>query len=273
MKCKKPNLKLATEKPSRPIVYSPSFWNLKFSDNHGFGIKICVIDSGYPSHSDISVDTNNTVDFTQSSNGAKDVHGHATCVSGILSANNNKTIRGIVPACETFFAKAISDNGDGEYGSIIGSILWCVVKKIDIIVMAFGSEFFHPTLHDAVKKAYESNICLIASSGNHAVQTKDADYPARFPEVLCTGYSSDLKGDKIVTTNDEFPSILIPYQPLETTFLDNKYINISGTSCFAPVVAGLSALVLENHRKTQNKISSPRNIYQEVFRGINDKTL
>lgn len=248
IKFDKANLKNSYDKPSSRVCYTSSYFGVEMPSGRGRGVKICVIDSGMPEHNDIRSLRDLSVDFTDSPNGVRDVHGHATAVSGILCGSGE--IVGLVPDATIFYAKALSDNGEGDSGAIIASILWAIVQDVDLIVMAFGAEAVHPTLHDAVRKAYDSNIAMVASAGNHNIQTKDAYFPARFNEVISVSYSNETEGSSLVKSQDA-SMYMLPNKPLETTFLNQKYIRFGGSSAIVPVVGGLYALFAERLKSTK----------------------
>ncbi len=249
------NYRNVIKQPKSRIIYNPVYFGLSHIDGDGAGVKICIIDTGYPSHADLGkVGMTHVVDFTSSPDKAKDVHGHSTAVSAVIKANGENMI-GIAPASEIFYAKALGEYGVGQHDAIQASVLYAIIKKVDIIVLSCGSESCHPVLHEVIKKAYNSNICIFAASGNISGKTKDANYPARFTEVLSVGY-----GKK---HNTSTPSAHLNIKHLESAFLDNTYIKMSGTSILTPVVVGVAALLIQNRRKSNNPIK-PIEIYKEL---------
>ena len=237
----------------KPCAYLPENFGL----NHtltGKGIKIGIVDSGLPDHPDIG-NIIESVDVSETTRDKADHHGHSTMVSGIISANNPKAITGIAPDAELLFAKVINQNGEGSFNSLIAGILWCVVKQVDIILLSLGSSTDYPVLHDAIKKAYDQNICVIAASGNG----NQSDFPARYPEVLSVEKRKNpSKNGKFATFGATGLEMVLPDRDLYTTYLHGRYTKASGTSLIAAMGAGLAALVLERDSTLR---TTPNHVY------------
>ena len=259
-KCNRSNPKNAVGKLRKKTVYTPSMIGFDGVKGDGLGVRICIIDTGYPRHENIPFSASNTIDFTSSKSAAKDTHGHGTGVAGILKAHGG-SIEGMVPKAEIFYAKGLSDEGEGSHGAVQASILYAIVKQVDIIVMSFGSEIRHPTLHDAIKKAYHSGISLFAASGQTLRSTKNSDYPARFPEVMSVGYSST---NFPTAGSSDAPHIAMPIKGLQTTFLGDKFIKMNGTSAITPAIAGVAAILLQNNRSVR-QANQPGFLYDKLI--------
>lgn len=259
-KCKKPNSRHAIASIKKPVAYSPSFFGFKGIDGDGLGVKICIIDSGKPDSSFLQIPIAGAVDFTSTQE--SDMHGHATGVGGILTARATGNIAGMIPQCRVWYAKGIKNDGTGDHGSIQASILYAIVNTVDIIVMSFGSETAHPSLQDAIRKAYKSNICIFAAAGNDSKQTKDANFPARLSEVMSVGLAS--KGSKVQIVDHESPAIDLNIKSVYTTYLNDQFIKMSGSSVAAPAAAGVAACIIQKYRNEGKKIS-PTEVYQRLM--------
>lgn len=262
-KCIKTNSRYAVSNLKKKISYNPcdfGFGNLK---GDGSGIRLCIIDTGYPVHKEISVPMSNVVNFTNGDNSLKDEHGHGTGISGIIKANG-KNLVGLAPRTECFYAKGLHSDGRGDHGAVQASILYAIVKQVDIIVMAFGSEVDHPVLHDVIKKAHKERISLIAASGNSFNNTKDADFPARFPEVMSVGRSNS---NLPILGDTSAPSIYLPIKSLDTCYKNDKFIKMSGTSVLTAVVAGIAAVTLQRVKPKKARLS-PTELYSSMIRQL-----
>ena len=238
---------------SKPSIYLPADFGLNHSLT-GKGVKIGMIDSGLPDHPDIK-NISDSVDVSETSRDKTDHHGHATMVSGIIGANNPKSITGIAPNAELLFAKVINQNGDGSFNSLIAGILWCVVKQVDIILLSLGSSTDYPVLHDAIKKAYDQNICIIAAAGNG----EQSDYPAKYPEVLSVSKRRNIpKNGKFSTFGTTSLEMVLPDKEMYTTYLHGRYTKASGTSLIAAMAAGLASLILERDSSLR---TTPNHVY------------
>lgn len=247
--------------PSR-VEHSPEAFGFLSIDGDGSGVRICIIDTGFPHHPEIAVPMTNIVNFTQSAE-CQDRHGHGSGVAGIIKARGPNLV-GLSPMADVFFAKALSDKGLGEHGSVQAAVLYAVVKRADIIVMSFGSESSHPVLKEAIRKAYERGSVIFAASGvTHGSSAKDAQYPARFPEVMSVGLgparvSKDIAG----AFNIDFP-----VKTIETLYLDGQFTHMSGTSIVPPIAAGIAARIIQR-RRAQGQDVAPAAIYQHMMNGF-----
>jgi hypothetical protein len=152
-------LKQIYETLSRPCVYRAADYGV-FGHCSGKGVRIAVIDTGVPDHTDIR-NIAEGIDMSESARDKHDHHGHATMISGILTSANPRAITGIAPDADLLFAKAINTEGDCSYTAIVASVLWAIVKQVDIILISLGSTTEYSVLHDAIRKAYGSGIvCL-----------------------------------------------------------------------------------------------------------------
>ena len=174
--------------PIIPCYYKASDYGLstKYS---GKNVKIAIIDSGCPSHKDI-MDPEGFISFINKHQDIKDIHGHSTMISGILTAQNKNCVNGLATGSLYYHAKVIDDQGHCDFAPLVAAILWSIIKEVDIILLAMGTKTDYSVLHDAIKKAYESNICIIAASGN-IKDEEEADFPARYLEVLSVGNKKD----------------------------------------------------------------------------------
>jgi len=242
------------EKFSKPVIYCPSIYKIS-KEYTGNGIKIAILDSGTPEHKDIK-NIRDKINFCENNKCVYDKLGHSTALAGIINANNITTIRGFSPYSQLFFAKIVDDTGVCNFNLLVTGILWAIIKEVDIIVIALGSQYDYMILHDAIKKAYENNICVFASVGNNV---KEMNYPAKYPEVFSVGTS----------TKKNVADFSLPKKSYYTTYLDNKYVKMSGSSISTSVVASLASLIIEKNKHLKQEKDFIKIIYSELSKFIN----
>jgi len=237
--------KLADVKLHKSVTYS--------SENYGIGkgltgkfVKIAILDTGCPAHMDLKniVDSVSFIDEDES-----DAIGHATAMAGIIAADNSEAIRGLAYDSELYFAKVFDKHGQGNFNSIVSGILWGIVKKVDIILLAISADVDYPVLNDCIKKAYDQGICIIAASKVNKVESKEG-YPAYYKEALACKYNTNKSIKKIEYDGNSIIMVL-PQDIIYTTAPNNKYTSITGTSVAAAFTAGLAACVIERMRKDE----------------------
>lgn len=242
------------------IIYSPEEYGIsaKFT---GTGTKMLIIDSGTPKHKDIKVKEEQH-DFASNEEHVFDEDGHGTIMAGLIASKNKRSIVGIAPDTEISYAKVTNKKGCSEYNAIISSVLWGIVKNVDIIVIALGSQYDYKVLHDAIKKAHDNGILIFAAAGNHInKEDSEINYPARYPEVYSVGSLTRTK--KINTKILEKVDFAMKNKIVTSTYLKNKYISVSGSSISTAFVAGLASLLIEKNKKVTKK-NMPKTIYSEL---------
>jgi|GEM_PF-3544329 len=228
----------------KPVIYSQECYDLS-PKLDGEGVRIAILDSGYPSHKDLPYGSNINLSLESTQN--IDVFGHATMVSGVIFGNNSKNgIKGIAPASTPFYAKICEDNGECHYSSLVSGILWAIANKVDVISISLSSSVNNSLVKDAIKKAVGLGICVIAATGTKASRAKDIQYPAKYDDVLAVGTLK--KGNKLgkYSAKTNSVKVILPGEDIVTTYLDNTYIKISGTSMSCALASGLVALIIQD---------------------------
>ncbi len=209
----------------------------------GTGIRVAVLDTGICTHPDLQWAEDLAFNCSMDPNYIDEVSGHGTHVAGIIGAKNNDFgVVGVAPDCTLIPIKVLNNNGGGSYESIVAGIEKAIEMKADIISMSLGASAAPPgKVHNAIKKAADAGIIILAAAGNDGGVT---NYPARFDEVIAVA-AIDENGDYATfTSGDETVDSLGPGVGIYSTFLNQGYAKMSGTSQACPFVAGLCALAL-----------------------------
>lgn len=258
---KKPRRNVTNKMP-QPIIYSPSTYGIE-NRCTGRGIKIAILDSGSPHHKDIKI-SGDKINLCDENLSASDTNGHSTMISGIINANNKKSIIGIAPHSKLLFGKVIDNNNMCGFNSLVAGVLWSIVKEVDIIVMALGTQYDYLLLKDAIKKAKEHGICIFAAAGDTGInESWDADFPARYDNVFSAGFLKRTKKENDIIKKKI--KLYLPNYGLYTTYLDNRYIKVSGSSVSTAFFAGLSAVLIEQYKK-ENRKDISKQLYSELSR-------
>ena len=251
------SVKNIIKKLSNPIIYSPLAYGV---DNMctGKNVKVSILDSGCPAHKDIRV-LGTGVSFCEKNTRACDTHGHSTMLAGIIGAKSNSAITGFAPQSELYFGKVVNSRNRCDFNSLVTGILWSIVKGVDIIVIALGTQYDYIILRDAIKKARDHGICVFAAAGNNMIDTNwKIEYPARYENAISTGFFTSKKSqNEILRKKVDFN---LPNKGLYTTYLDNKYIKVTGSSISAAFYAGLAAVLIEQY-KQEKKTDIPTEVY------------
>ena len=233
-------------------LHVPDLWK----ETKGKGIRVGVIDTGAClNHPDLKTAIVASKDFTGKGT-AEDGGGHGSHCAGIIGARENGMgCVGVAPECELYIAKALRDNGSGDFSYITAAVYWLMEQDVDIISMSLGGGYDDVPLHEALKEAAKSGIVLIAAAGNDGVSSlDDVDYPGRYAEVVAVGAidaNMNIAGYSSVGPQVD---VLAPGSNVYSTYLNNSYALLSGTSMATPFVSGVVALVLAHAEKEGKNI-------------------
>lgn len=174
-----------------------------------------------------------------------DVTGHGTGVAGVIAAEkNNKGIIGIAPNVSVYSIRVLDENNEAPISRIIAGIEWAIENDIDVLNMSFGTQNYSAQLYNAVRRAYENGIVLVASAGNINDESEQVTYPARFSEVISVGSCNQNGQESDFSPKSTNVDILAPGEYIDSVSLVDGYCVEYGTSFAAPHVTAAAALVL-----------------------------
>lgn len=237
-------------------VKATEAWESYFT---GQGIKVAVLDTGISPHDDLTIAGGVSINgYTKS---YRDDNGHGTHVAGIIGAKNNEigTV-GVAPNAELYAVKVLDYDGSGYISDIISGIDWAISNNMDIINMSLGAAYDSYALHQAVDHAYNNGILIVAAAGNNGNSSGMGDtieYPARYDSTIAVSAidSKNIRGNFSATGNRI--EVAAPGVDVLSTYLNNGYASMSGTSMAAPYVTGTLALLKEaNPTLTNSQLRS-----------------
>ncbi|TDO15707.1 minor extracellular protease Epr [Bacillus subtilis] len=227
----------------------------------GKNVKIAVIDSGISPHDDLSIAGGfSAVSYTSS---YKDDNGHGTHVAGIIGAKHNGYgIDGIAPEAQIYAVKALDQNGSGDLQGLLQGIDWSIANRMDIVNMSLGTTSDSQILHDAVDKAYEQGVLLVAASGNDG-NGKPVNYPAAYSSVIAVSATNENNQLASFSTTGDEVEFSAPGTNITSTYLNQFYATGSGTSQATPHAAAMFALLKQRdpaETNVQLRASMQKNI-------------
>ena len=238
----------------------------------GKGIKIAVLDTGCDINhiclKDRIIDYKNfTIEGDK--NDVTDKRGHGTHVAGIIAGNRIKQgVTGVAPDCELIICKVISSHG-GFDEDIIEALEYAIEQKVDIINMSIGGAGIHKTMHDLIKKATELGISVVCAGGNYGdgrADTNELIYPGAFEEVIEVGaVDSNNMICKFSNSNDMI-DVCSYGKGITSTFPNNRYAKLDGTSQATPHVSGVLALLKQKFKVEQGRVPTEMELYNELIK-------
>ena len=238
------------------MIKAKSIWE---ESQKGAGVKIAVIDSGCDiNHESLKNNIIGVRNFTdedkKNPNIVIDRVGHGTHVTGIICANGNN-MTGVAPNAKIYVLKAINRTGTGKLSWVINAIRYAIEKRVDIISMSLGLSENSPKLENIIKEAINNNIAIVCAAGNEGDGNHNSfeySYPAAYTDVISVG-AVDKKGVPAKFSNSNTAIDLVaPGVDIISTYPNNQFAALSGTSMATPYVSGSLAL-LKNWSKNEFK--------------------
>jgi thermitase len=229
-------------------VSMPAAWNVTTGKDD---VIIAILDTGIDdTHPDLKGKVIKHIKISDTES-AKDVHGHGTHVAGVAAGltNNGIGVAGTCPKCKLLNVKVMGDNGQGRTSWITEGINAAVAEGADVINISAGTFDDSEALHTAVDNAISKGVVIVAAAGNcgDGADTCPSEnppmYPAHYPEVISVSATdmNDKKPD--YAQYGETVDVTAPGDAILSTYKDNKYAIMNGTSMSSPLVAGLAGLL------------------------------
>jgi minor extracellular protease Epr len=243
---------------------APAAWSSSFT---GKGVKIAVVDTGIANHEDLLVAGG--ASFTSYTTSYFDDNGHGTHVAGIIGARNNGygTV-GIAPEASLYSVKVLDKDGAGYLSDVIAGIEWSITNKMDIVNLSLASATPSTALQQVVDKAYSQGVLVVAAAGNDGTLYGSGDtvnYPAKYESVIAVAASDSKDQRASFSSTGSSVEVTAPGTNIISTYLNNQYVSMSGTSMAAPYAAGNLALL-----KQANPTLSPADLRIKLRESVVD---
>ena len=264
-----------------PSTRAPELWGEGLT---GRGVGIAILDTGLAAHPEITGRVAHFKDLVNGRLEAYDDHGHGTHV-GSLAAGNQA---GTAPEAHLVGIKVLDDTGEGRFSDVIKGIQWAVENReehnIKVLNLSLGGKADLPYREDPVAQALdaarEKGLVAVVAAGNDGPFTRSILTPAHAEHVVTVGASNTVE---TVTVEDDRvgsfssrgptrtdglvkPDLIAPGVRVSAADGDGSgYTSRSGTSMAAPLVAGITAQLLEAHPQ-----ASPDQLKEALMRGARE---
>ncbi|WP_231687915.1 S8 family peptidase [Bacillus sp. FJAT-27251] len=248
-----PNDQLYLEKYqwNLPAIGTEDGWGISRGDED---IIIAVIDTGVDlDHPDLKNRLVDGYNVMNDNDEPDDDNGHGTHVAGIIASetNNHQGTAGVTWYNKIMPVKAMGAKGYGTTFDIAKGIIWAVDNGADVINLSLGNYQESNILQRAVRYAYDHDVVMVSAAGND--NSRQPSYPAAYPEVLSVSAIS-FDGNLAEFSNyGDYINVTAPGVYIPSTYFQNQYAQLSGTSMAAPHVAGLAGLVKSANPKLGSK--------------------
>ena len=202
---------------------------------------------------------------------------HGTIIAGIISArgNNEKGIAGVTWQSKLMSLKVLNDRGEGRLNDVVRAVDYAVNNGADIINLSFTSFGYSESLREALERAYQKGVIVVAAAGNEQFGgtgvnlDKKPIYPACYRgkngEDLVLGVAAtdaldqktDFSGFGSKCVDLTAPGISFFSTIIKGGNLKNKNKEYdgywSGTSMAAALVSGTISLVLQSNPELSSR--------------------
>ena len=248
----------------------------------GKGIGVAILDTGISYHPDFDQRIIGFQDMRKENKFRYDMNGHGTHVAGIIGGSgklSNRQYSGIAPCCNLIMVRVLDEKGDGEIATVIEVIRWVRKNKtrynIRILNISVGTlphygDQEEDDLLMEVEKLWDEGVVVVAAAGNFGPAWGTITTPGISKKIITVGASNDEEeSESLGKLRKNYsgrgptrecvvkPDLVAPgscviscngrYQRT-----GRAYIEKSGTSMSAPVVAGAIAILLSKYPSMSN---------------------
>jgi len=229
--------------------------------NSPVDIDIAILDTGVDTdHDDLCV--HNAVDFV--SEGIEDFHGHGSHTSGTATARDDNDppgeVVGVAPSARIWSVKVCNLFGLCPSSAIVAGIDYVTANadQIEVANMSLGgggSDQAHPidpidcspitgdAEHLAICNSVAAGVTYAVAAGNSGADAAGFT-PAAFDEVITVAASDANEQAAGFSNYGADVDLIAPGVSIKSTYLNNGYAHLSGTSMASPHGAGGAALYI-----------------------------
>jgi len=190
---------------------------------------------------------------------------HGTIVAGAAAAvgNNYQGVVGVSWHARIMPVRVLDSKGIGDTVTVAKGIDYAIKNRADIINLSFVGNLSDPILEDAIRRAYNAGILVVAAAGNESAVGADMDLAPQYPvcddgpngENYIIGVAAVDTADRLADFSN-YGSKCIDVSAPGVGIYSTQYVNAaepkltkpyggywSGTSVAAPLVSGALALL------------------------------
>lgn len=192
-------------------------------------------------------------DFAGVDNDPQDEVGHGTHVAGTIACltNDGLGVAGVTWKCRLMPVRVLVRarntvtgriSGFGSAADIAAGITWAADNGAHVINLSLGGPSDTTVERNAIAYAVSRGVVVVAAMGNDG--TNKPSYPACYPNVIAVGAVDATDRRAPFSQMGPHIDVVAPGVNVLSTYWDDTYTFLQGTSMASPHVAGLAALIL-----------------------------
>uniref|UniRef100_C5D8E3 Peptidase S8 and S53 subtilisin kexin sedolisin n=1 Tax=Geobacillus sp. (strain WCH70) TaxID=471223 RepID=C5D8E3_GEOSW len=216
-------------------------------------VKVAVVDTGIDTHhpelKNKIISNYNVMNPMQK--GAVDVHG--THVAGIIAGEKGNGVGGygVFPNAQIISIDVFNRSFFSSDYIVAEGILEAIRQKAQVINLSLSSSVPSPIVEEAIKKAIDANITVVAAAGNSGINTYE--YPAALEGVIGVGATNAKNELADFSTYGPAVDVVAPGEDIYSSVYDidkkSTFAKLSGTSMATPIVTATVAMLLSKNPK------------------------
>lgn len=241
------------------------FSSISFSDPIKVGVVDSGIDNTHPFFGKRKIILEN---FVKKQEADQDFDGHGTHVAGIISHRVSKNV--ILYSLKNLSSSSSTkhqflppvNHTSPEYEKIINFAIKNNIKILNFSQIKVWSSTL--SVNEAFKRAEEAGILIVAASGNNRVNLDEVFvfsdkipyrsenfYPCayKYRNVICVGSlhkTNEFHTQYYINSNyGSYVDLWADGEDVNSSYLNHKYVHMSGSSMAAPQITALAANLLE----------------------------
>ena len=217
-------------------------------------VKVAVLDTGIDyDHQSLRGLVNTDLGRSFVSNTFNDGNGHGTHVAGTIASQGR--VSGVMQTADLIPVKVLADQGGGSLSAIQKGILYAADIGADVINMSLGGGGYSQAMADACRTAVNQGTVVVAATGNDG--RSSISYPSRYDSVIAVGAVDSNRRKANFSNYGAGTEVVAPGVNIYSTYMNNQYKSLSGTSMATPHVAGVVGLMrAANPNASVNEIRS-----------------
>lgn len=216
------------------------------------GVFVAVVDTGADlDHPDLNIVAGVDIvgEANGNDNGGQDGNGHGTHVAGTIGAiGDGSGVVGVAPGVGIHAVRVLDNSGSGTFGDIIAGLEYVSrnpeIKIVNMSLGGPGSAGTNNPLAEAIQSLEDSGVVVCIAAGNEGADTATTIPAAYDLGIVVSAYNARGGSDRGFADFSNYGDavdITAPGVGITSTYPDNDYTALSGTSMATPHVAGAIA--------------------------------